>query len=65
MPDELKARQSEILKRIDNPCYAAIERVGSRKCGEEIHCKEDGSIGKKISHLQKCTQECNLMIPYR
>ena len=46
-------------------CHVAIERVGSRKCGEEIHYKEDGSIEKKINHPQKCTQGCDLMIPYR
>ncbi|HNI98177.1 MAG TPA: hypothetical protein PL169_19060, partial [Leptospiraceae bacterium] len=46
-------------------CYVAIERANTTKCGEEIHYKEDGSIEKKINHPQKCTQGCDLMIPYR
>lgn len=60
---QLEYYESGKLKTVS--CKVALDYVPSEKCGEEIHYKEDGSIEKKINHPRKCTQGCDLMIPYR
>lgn len=60
---QLEYYESGKLKTVS--CNVALDYVPAEKCGEEIHYKEDGSIEKKINHPRKCTQGCDLMIPYR